>query len=256
MKKKMGRIVTSVFVAICVALISINSYAHSGRTDSSGGHRDNKNKSGLGSYHYHCGGHPAHLHKNGVCLYSSKAKKSSNKSKSNTPSKSSSTKTVSAKPVSVKATSIKINEEIENINVRETDTLTASILPANVTNKKISWKSSDESIATINSNGKITANKEGNVTITASTSNGKKATLKIKILEKEEKVEEMQELNEQNSIQIYEMENDIIIPSYVNEINDVSNTVKTQEESDAADGVITLGVLGGGYWLYRKFKNK
>ena len=38
--------------------------AHSGRTDAYGGH------SGLGSYHYHCGGHPAHLHTNGVCPYS------------------------------------------------------------------------------------------------------------------------------------------------------------------------------------------
>ena len=45
------------------------SEAHSGRTDSRGGHKDNKNKSGLGSYHYHCGGHPAHLHPNGVCPY-------------------------------------------------------------------------------------------------------------------------------------------------------------------------------------------
>ena len=45
--------------------------AHSGRTDSSGGHHDNKNVSGLGSYHYHCGGHPAHLHDGGVCPYSS-----------------------------------------------------------------------------------------------------------------------------------------------------------------------------------------
>lgn len=45
-------------------------FAHSGRTDSNGGHRDNKNKSGLGSYHYHCGGHPAHLHTKGVCPYS------------------------------------------------------------------------------------------------------------------------------------------------------------------------------------------
>ena len=44
--------------------------AHSGRTDAYGGHRDNKNKSGLGNYHYHCGGHPAHLHTNGVCPYS------------------------------------------------------------------------------------------------------------------------------------------------------------------------------------------
>lgn len=43
--------------------------AHSGRTDSNGGHRDNKNKSGLGSYHYHCGGYPAHLHTNGICPY-------------------------------------------------------------------------------------------------------------------------------------------------------------------------------------------
>lgn len=49
--------------------LSITSEAHSGRTDSHGGHKDNKNKSGLGSYHYHCGGHPAHLHENGVCPY-------------------------------------------------------------------------------------------------------------------------------------------------------------------------------------------
>lgn len=47
--------------------------AHSGRTDSSGGHHDNKNVSGLGSYHYHCSGHPAHLHDGGVCPYSSSA---------------------------------------------------------------------------------------------------------------------------------------------------------------------------------------
>lgn len=50
--------------------MTVTSFAHSGRTDSNGGHRDNKNKSGLGSYHYHCGGYPAHLHTNG-CPYSS-----------------------------------------------------------------------------------------------------------------------------------------------------------------------------------------
>lgn len=42
--------------------------AHSGRTDSQGGHHDYQNKSGLGSYHYHHG-YPAHLHPNGVCPY-------------------------------------------------------------------------------------------------------------------------------------------------------------------------------------------
>ena len=71
------------FISICVFIILIImcniTFAHSGRTDSNGGHRDNKNKSGLGSYHYHCGGHPAHLHTNGVCPYSNNSTTSTNK---------------------------------------------------------------------------------------------------------------------------------------------------------------------------------
>lgn len=47
----------------------ITAEAHPGRTDAQGGHHDYKNKSGLGSYHYHCGDHEAHLHPNGVCPY-------------------------------------------------------------------------------------------------------------------------------------------------------------------------------------------
>lgn len=66
-------IMTMLFPGVDAALntsyVTKTVQAHSGRTDSSGGHRDNKNKSGLGSYHYHCGGHPAHLHNNGVCPY-------------------------------------------------------------------------------------------------------------------------------------------------------------------------------------------
>ncbi len=58
----------SIAVILCI-IFTFPSYAHSGRTDSSGGHRDNKNKSGLGYYHYHCGGYPAHLHTNGICPY-------------------------------------------------------------------------------------------------------------------------------------------------------------------------------------------
>ncbi|HCA70679.1 MAG TPA: YHYH domain-containing protein [Lachnospiraceae bacterium] len=91
MKKRINTfLVILLAVVISIAPIPI-SYtnavtveAHSGRTDSSGGHRDNKNKSGLGSYHYHCGGHPAHLHKNGVCPYSTSTTSStSNNTKSN-----------------------------------------------------------------------------------------------------------------------------------------------------------------------------
>lgn len=61
------------FFVICIFVVtfSISAFAHSGRTDSSGGHRDNMNRSGLGSYHYHCGGHPPHLHNDGECPYES-----------------------------------------------------------------------------------------------------------------------------------------------------------------------------------------
>lgn len=54
--------------AVTVVVPPITTEAHSGRTDSQGGHKDNKNQSGLGSYHYHHG-YPAHLHTGGVCPY-------------------------------------------------------------------------------------------------------------------------------------------------------------------------------------------
>lgn len=54
---------------VFVLIFASSTFAHPGRTDSNQGHRDNKNKSGLGSYHYHCGNSDAHLHKDGVCPY-------------------------------------------------------------------------------------------------------------------------------------------------------------------------------------------
>ncbi len=82
--------------------------AHSGRTDSSGGHKDNKNKSGLGSYHYHCGGNPPHLHDNGVCPYSSQASNSSNSKKSTT--KKSTSTNASTNKATIKKVQVALNE--------------------------------------------------------------------------------------------------------------------------------------------------
>lgn len=88
--KHSKRILSTLMVTLMLISMPSIGIAHSGRTDSRGGHRDNKNKSGLGSYHYHCGGHPAHLHEDGVCPYDgssrskSSSKSSSSKSKSDT----------------------------------------------------------------------------------------------------------------------------------------------------------------------------
>ncbi|MHB1483657.1 MAG: YHYH domain-containing protein [Saccharofermentanales bacterium] len=64
----MKKLITISFAVIFVLVFSLSVYAHSGRTDSSGGHRDTKNVSGLGSYHYHHGYGP-HLHPGGICPY-------------------------------------------------------------------------------------------------------------------------------------------------------------------------------------------
>ena len=64
MKKKLF-----VMEFLVIALLQFSVFAHSGRTDNDGGHWDNINKSGLGSYHYHCNGYLPHLHSNGICPY-------------------------------------------------------------------------------------------------------------------------------------------------------------------------------------------
>ena len=74
------------------------------------------------------------------------------------------------------------------MKVGEGKSLTATIAPDNTTNKNITWKSSDETIATVSTTGVITAIKAGTVGITASTANGKSDTIKI-IINEEKKIE-------------------------------------------------------------------
>ena len=79
MKNKKALLIGLLLLVVSITFI-FNAFAHQGRTDGSGGHRDNNNSSGLGSYHYHCGGYPAHLHTNGVCPYTTSSSKSSSDS--------------------------------------------------------------------------------------------------------------------------------------------------------------------------------
>lgn len=65
------RILLLLLVITVFFSFSLLAYGHSGGTDSSGGHHDYNNVSGLGSYHYHHGMGP-HLHPNGVCPYATK----------------------------------------------------------------------------------------------------------------------------------------------------------------------------------------
>lgn len=235
MRKNKKKIISILLIILSIISIGVNAYAHSGRTDSSGGHKDNNNKSGLGSYHYHCGGHPAHLHTNGVCPYSS----SSSASKSSTSSSSSSSaKTTSTVPTTIAVTDIKINENVTNMEEGENKKLTTIITPDNATDRNITWKSSDESIATVSTTGEVTAKKYGTVDITATSTNGKTSTIKINIKESPKT---------ENSA--------IINTSSTNKNNTTNTTTNSNEDSNPLAGIITLGLLGGGGYLgYKKFK--
>ena len=163
MKKKIFSVVT---ICCLIIAMSMSLFAHSGRTDSNGGHKDNKNKSGLGAYHYHCGGYPAHLHSGGVCPYRGGASSASSTSNSsNTSSSLSTSKTVYA-------TSINAKNVPARMNAGDTATLEASVYPSNAEDKTIFWKSSDTKVVAVNSTGKLTAVGVGTATITAKTSRG------------------------------------------------------------------------------------
>lgn len=69
----MKKIISITTLCLVLCALSLPAYGHSGRTDSSGGHRDNNNVSGLGYYHFHCNGSPAHLHDKGYCPYKEEA---------------------------------------------------------------------------------------------------------------------------------------------------------------------------------------
>lgn len=75
-------------------------------------------------------------------------------------------------PASV--TGISLNKTNDTLSPGMTDTLSASVIPENATNKNVTWSSSDSSIVSVDNTGKITALKAGNVTITAATQDGNK----------------------------------------------------------------------------------
>ena len=70
------------------------------------------------------------------------------------------------------ATSIELNQASAELTEDETLQLTATVLPTNATNKMVTWASSDEAVATVNSTGLVTAIAPGTATITATTPDG------------------------------------------------------------------------------------
>ena len=81
------------------------------------------------------------------------------------------------KSISLDATSMKLN-------IGSTKKVKVTFNPIDASNKKVTWKSSNTKVATVDANGKVTAKAKGTATITVTTEDGKKtATCKITVKE-------------------------------------------------------------------------
>ena len=78
-------------------------------------------------------------------------------------------------------TGITLNQSSLSLDKGATSQLTATIMPNNATDKTVTWKSSDDSVASVDANGLVTAKKAGTATITATSSNGKIATATVTV---------------------------------------------------------------------------
>ena len=69
-------------------------------------------------------------------------------------------------------TSITLNKTTLSLQTGQSETLTATVKPDNATDKTVSWTSSNTSVATVTSSGKVTAISKGSATITCTANDG------------------------------------------------------------------------------------
>jgi uncharacterized repeat protein (TIGR02543 family) len=74
----------------------------------------------------------------------------------------------------INVTSVSLNKTTDSLTVGDTDTLIAAVNPDSASNKKVNWSSSNTSVVTLDSTGKIKAVGAGNAVITVTTVDGNK----------------------------------------------------------------------------------
>lgn len=75
--------------------------------------------------------------------------------------------TFTASLADVPVTGVSLNKTTATFEIGESVDLTATVTPDNAANKTVTWKSSAETVATVDGNGKVTGVSEGTATITA-----------------------------------------------------------------------------------------
>ena len=92
-------------------------------------------------------------------------------------------------PPTVAVTGVTLDKTSISLLVGDSETLTATVTPADAENQKLTWSSDKPAVATVDDNGKVTAVKAGEATITVTTQDGgKTATCRVTVSDREIKV--------------------------------------------------------------------
>ena len=75
-------------------------------------------------------------------------------------------------PATVPVTGVSLNKTELTLTEGNSETLTATVEPSDAANKNVTWTSSNTSVATVDTNGKVTAVGAGEATITVTTADG------------------------------------------------------------------------------------
>lgn len=77
----------------------------------------------------------------------------------------------------VSVTGVTLDKTTAELTVGETATLTATVVPEDATNQKVTWSSDNTAVATVDETGTVTAVGEGTATITVTTEDGGKTAI-------------------------------------------------------------------------------
>ncbi|MBQ4529966.1 MAG: Ig-like domain-containing protein [Lachnospiraceae bacterium] len=91
------------------------------------------------------------------------------------------TPTATPAPQEVEVTKVSLTAFATTISAGQTTQVYAEVQPTNATNKSVTFKSSDETVATVTNTGLVTALKDGQTTITATAANGIAGTIVISV---------------------------------------------------------------------------
>ena len=83
----------------------------------------------------------------------------------------------SCKDDDISVTGVKIDITTLSLTAPSTGSLVATVMPEDATNKAVTWTTGDPNIATVSSDGQVTAVGEGITTITVTTEDGKKSAI-------------------------------------------------------------------------------